>query len=372
MQFSYWEKATWLQNTDHLVVGAGIVGLFTALFLKERHPSHKVLVVERDTWGGGGSTKNAGFACFGSPSEVLEDLQTLGKDTTHAIIEERWKGLQLLRSTLGDEHIGFDPCGGMELFTSSQHALLDSVRENLDPLNELTQSITGEKCYTEDASLPVAHGLSKIETAFFNPLEGSIHTGKMYQSLLKKCRDAGVEILNGLEVQSFEEGSGAVKVRIRNEQINTDQLYLCTNGFAKQLLPEIDVHPARNLVLVTNKIPNLKLNSTYHMERGYFYFRPIDGRVLIGGGRHLDPETEATSVQEVNPLIKEHLLALLREEILGGRPFEIDYAWTGFLGVGKERAAIVERLSGRICCGVRMGGMGVAIGSRIGRKMAYL
>jgi glycine/D-amino acid oxidase-like deaminating enzyme len=108
------------------------------------------------------------------------------------------------------------------------------------------------------------------------------------------------------------------------------------------------------------------------MERGYFYFRPIDGRVLIGGGRHLDPETEATSVQEVNPLIKERLLGLLREEILDGQPFDISYEWTGFLGVGKERAAIVKQVSDRVRCGVRMGGMGVAIGSRIGRKMAYL
>lgn len=372
MQFSYWEKASWLQNTDHLVVGAGIVGLFTALFLKERHPTHKVLVVEKDTWGGGGSTKNAGFACFGSPSEVLEDLQSVGKDTTHAIIEERWKGLQLLRSTLGDEHIGFNPCGGVELFSSKQEVLLDSVRENLELLNELTRSITGEPCYKEDASLPFNHGLSRIETAFFNPFEGAIHTGKMYKNLLKKCRDLGIDILHGLEVQGFEEEAGGVKISLRNEQINTAQLYICTNGFTKELLPELDVHPARNLVLVTNKIPDLKLNSTYHMERGYFYFRPIEGRVLIGGGRHLDSETEDSSIQEVNPLIKEHLKGLLREEILGSHSFEIDYEWTGFLGVGKERAAIVKRLTDRIRCGVRMGGMGVAIGSRIGRKMAYL
>ena len=372
MQFSYWEKATWLQNVDHLVVGGGIVGLFSALFLRERYPNQSILVVEKDTWGAGGSTKNAGFACFGSPSEVLDDLNNLGEVETQILIQQRWEGLQLLRSQLGDSNIGYEPCGGIELFRASQNELLRQVRGHLSQINTLVSEVVGQSCYSENNELLQKHGLQGFQTAFINPLEGAIHTGKMYKSLILKCRKASIEILNGFEIQELNEKSDFVEVKVSRGYFNASQVHVCTNGFARLLLPELDVHPARNLVLVTSPIPDLKLHSTFHMERGYFYFRHIEGRVLIGGGRHLDPDKESTTDQEINPLIKDALLSLLREEILPGQTFDIAYEWTGVLGIGERRTAIVQSVSNRINCGVRMGGMGVAIGSLIGRKMAYL
>jgi glycine/D-amino acid oxidase-like deaminating enzyme len=46
--------------------------------------------------------------------------------------------------------------------------------------------------------------------------------------------------------------------------------------------------PARAQVLITKPIDSLKIKGTFHMDRGYYYFRNIDNRVLIGGGRNLD------------------------------------------------------------------------------------
>ena len=59
-QLSYWEKKTYFEDLDFLVIGAGIVGSSTALHLRKTYPSAKILVVERGYLPAGASTKNAG------------------------------------------------------------------------------------------------------------------------------------------------------------------------------------------------------------------------------------------------------------------------------------------------------------------------
>ena len=74
MNLSYWEIKNWLTNIDYTIVGSGIVGLNCALQLKQRFPDAKILILEKGMLPQGASTKNAGFACFGSLSEIIDDL----------------------------------------------------------------------------------------------------------------------------------------------------------------------------------------------------------------------------------------------------------------------------------------------------------
>ena len=107
MNLSYWEKHTWLTNIDVAIIGSGIVGLSCALTLKQRNPKLKVVVFEKGMLPSGASTKNAGFACFGSISEILDDLKTHTEDEVLNLVQARVNGLQLLRTTLGDTEIDY-------------------------------------------------------------------------------------------------------------------------------------------------------------------------------------------------------------------------------------------------------------------------
>ncbi|HEY0092182.1 MAG TPA: FAD-dependent oxidoreductase, partial [Flavobacterium sp.] len=75
MHLSFWELKNWFSDVDYTIVGSGIVGLHAALRLRERFPASKILLLEKGTLPQGASTKNAGFACFGSLSEIIEDLK---------------------------------------------------------------------------------------------------------------------------------------------------------------------------------------------------------------------------------------------------------------------------------------------------------
>ena len=125
---SFWEKDFFL-NYDYIVIGGGIVGLSTAVSLKEMAPKSRVLVIERGTFPTGASTKNAGFACFGSLTEILHDLTTMSPEEVVELVKLRWDGLQLLRSRLGDENIDYQNLGGYELLSEKELTALDRIEE---------------------------------------------------------------------------------------------------------------------------------------------------------------------------------------------------------------------------------------------------
>ena len=132
------------------------------------------------------------------------------------------------------------------------------------------------------------------------------------------------------------------------------------------------MQPARAQVLITKPIPNLDIKGTFHLDEGYYYFRNINHRVLLGGGRNLDFEGETTTSHDTTELIQNRLEELLKNVILPQTHFEIDHRWSGTMGIGANKQPIVAQLSSHVYCGVRMGGMGVAIGSIIGQELADL
>ena len=92
-------------------------------------------------------------------------------------------------------------------------------------------------------------------------------------------------------------------------------------------------------MLITAPIPNLAIQGTFHMDRGYYYFRNIDNRILLGGGRNLAIEEEKTTSFALNEKIQDELERLLRETILPQHAIRIDHRWTGILGLGKKKRA---------------------------------
>ena len=127
MELSYWEIKNWFTNVDYTIVGSGIVGLHTALRLRERFPESKILVLEKGMLPQGASTKNAGFACFGSLSEIMDDLKSHSEEEVIQLIQKRWNGLQLLRKRVKDETMDLKPFGGYELFLNEDSNVVSNI-----------------------------------------------------------------------------------------------------------------------------------------------------------------------------------------------------------------------------------------------------
>ena len=369
MNLSYWEIKSWFTNIDYTIVGSGIVGLSCALHLKKRFPKAKILVLEKGTLPQGASTKNAGFACFGSLSEILDDLATHSEEEVLNIVKKRVDGLQLLRQNLGDDHINYLQYGGYELFSKDDKILYETCLSKREAINILLKPIFKADVFSIKQN---SFRFKNIKEHFvFNPFEGQIDTGKMMEALLQKVQGKGIKILNNITVESYQESNGSIAVKTNLLEFSTSKLLIATNGFASQLLNE-RVKPARAQVLITKPMNNLHIKGTFHLDKGYYYFRNIDNRILFGGGRNLDFKGEETIEFAQTKQIQNSLETILKETILPTTPFEIEHRWSGIMGVGTQKKAIVKQVSNHVFCGVRLGGMGVAIGSIIGRDLAQL
>ena len=369
MQLSYWEIKNWFSNVDFTIVGSGIVGLHTALALRERFPSAKVLILEKGVLPQGASTKNAGFACFGSISEIIDDLKTHTEEEVIQLIQKRYAGLQLLRKNLGDSVIDLKPYGGYELFLKEDELFYNECIQKIPFINDIIKPLFKTDVFSKEVDRFNFGGI--FENLIFNPFEAQIDTGNMMQALLKKAYQNDILILNNQTVTSFQELNDGVEVETNGITFKTNKLLYTTNGFASQLTNN-QVKPARAQVLITKPIPNLDIKGTFHLDKGYFYFRNINDRILFGGGRNLDFEGETTTSHDTTELIQNRLEELLKKVILPHQTFEIEHRWSGTMGVGTHKKPIVEQLSNHVYCGVRMGGMGVAIGSLVGQELADL
>ncbi len=370
---SFWEYQQWFKGIDHLVIGSGIVGLQCAISLRKKYPKAKITVLERGYLPSGASSKNAGFACFGSPSEILDDLKTSSPEEVAQLVELRVKGLEILKSSCGEAQIDFLQLGSHEIFTNEQDTLYNTCVNRIDELNELLYSIFKAPLFERADDAIARFGFNQVNHLIKNNLEGQLDTGKMIQRLIQLARAANIDIINGAEVTKIEDSGEKVTLEINdNYTFHSRRVYVANNGFAAKLLPQLDIQPARAQVMVTSPIENLTIEGTFHLLEGYYYFRNIGNRVLFGGGRNLDFEGETTTELTLSELIQKDLEKKLSEIILPGVSYHIEHRWAGVMGVGETKKPIVTRVSPNVVCGVRMGGMGVAIGSIIGDQLANL
>jgi len=368
-QLSFWEKERYLNKIDFLIVGSGIVGLSTAIHIKKKHPKKKICILERGYLPSGASTKNAGFACIGSASEILDDLHGTPESEVFATVEKRWRGLNYLRSLLGDSFIDYQSNGSHELFRLHEKSIYHDCLDQLSNLNQKLFDITGiQSVYAPASEKCKDAGFYGFNHSISNAAEGQIDTGKMMQKLLQLAHSLGIQLMNGIEVKSIEE-----RHLITNYgKIRFEKLGICTNGLAQKLLPNENIQPARAQVIISSPIEHLKFKGIFHFDKGYYYFRNIGNRILLGGGRNLDFKAEETDELNTSDQIINHLSNLLESYILPSSAFTIEHHWAGTMGVGKTKSPIVKQLDKHSYCGVRLGGMGVAIGTLVGQELAEM
>ena len=372
-KISYWERKDFFADRDLVVIGAGIVGYSTAIHYKRRFPKAKILILERGILPSGASSKNAGFACFGSPTELYDDLSRFDANTVWETVARRYEGLNYLSEFLGKQSIDLQINGSWDLIRDSEKEVCEETKKILPELNEALYKISGESdVYSWDSVVAENFGFKGLSGGFKNRLEGQIDTAKMNAAFYQKVIQEDIRVIFGIEALSIESGANGCILETSIGNIESHKVAICTNGFAQQFLANEDILPARAQVLITKPIENLKIKGTFHYQMGYYYFRNIDNRILLGGGRNLDFAGETTTDLLTSEMIQEKLNELLDTVILPETKYEIEHRWAGVMGVGNTKKPIITELQPGVYCGVRLGGMGVAIGSLVGKDLADL
>jgi glycine/D-amino acid oxidase-like deaminating enzyme len=383
MAISAWEQSTYFAPKDVVIIGCGFVGLWTALELINKYPKMQITILERGVIPSGASTRNAGFSCFGSVSELMYDIALMGEANMLETVKMRYDGLQKIQRTFDKKVIDYDQFGGYELFEKNGPYDIQQLDKDIAYLNKILAPVlkTPKKngkyvpIYSNESKKIKQLGFQAIEALAFSPLEGQLNSAKLVLALQQAVQSKGVHILFNTEVKKFKSHKKGVTIHTNLEApLETKQLLICTNGFAKQLMPGLDVVPARGQVFITEPIPNLKFKGTYHFDEGFYYFRNVGNRLLLGGARNKDFKNEKTYSLDTSPIIQKTLEEFMLKRILpkGSKKPKIELRWSGTMGMGKIKKPIIEEVQPNIFCAVRMSGMGVAIAPIVAERVVKL
>ena len=74
----------------------------------------------------------------------------------------------------------------------------------------------------------------------------------------------------------------------------------------------------------------------------------------------------------INNNIQNELQSILKHQILPNYDYKVEQQWTGIMGVGTKKQPIIKSIHSNVHCGVRLGGMGIAIGCYVGKQLSKL
>ena len=153
------------------------------------------------------------------------------------------------------------------------------------------------------------------------------------------------------------------------EVITARNILVATNGFTGGITGMPVVHQARGLVLVVQGAGIDRWTGSWHAERGFTYWRDVEGGLLIGGGRHLDIPGERTMEAGVNPVIRDYLWTFLHET-LGVSVETVTDQWNGVMGFPEGRKTPhMTQVKPGVWLAAGLSGMGVALGLGLGRDV---
>lgn len=357
--FSYWESELPPESpipvlpnkVDVLIVGAGFMGRWLAHFIGDKA---RTLVVERDRFSYGASTRNAGFLTCGQVSEMLEDARHAGVDAVIETFLQRREGIALARSSFPGFEI--EPCGSADY---------DEVTDEKRELAVLLNNAAGEKVYT----VREARFGGEARPAIFNAADGALHPVKLLRAIAERSQ---ADYAFGVTVKRIGNGTCELETQGGTYQIGYERAFVCTNGFAANLDTSTRVEPGRGQVIVTNRLATDTARTLGYLNAGYDYFRFVDGRLLVGGGRNRFHSEQGVQELDTTAEVREHLKALAAR-IAGHGEFTIDHHWAGIMGfVGGAHlgGSPRRRLDSKTEMLAGFGGMGVALTPRFAQQVA--
>jgi len=365
---SYWERSVLLRKFDFLILGAGIIGKQIALKIRKKNPNARIGIVDRSPISYGASTRNAGFACFGSVSEIVDDFKRSPQEEVLKLLHKRLNGIQALVKDFGADAIGYRNTGSYEIYTDQEE--FDDAKTHYQSINTLIKDYTGLQDSFQWRSTEHLK-MQCMDECLFNPHEGMINSGMLNETINHLTHQAGIIPLYGLTITQFTKDADGYSLLSDNDMtLSCSQLIIASNAFSSQLMPELDVVPARGQIIITKPIENLPFDGIFHNDKGYIYFRNIDDRVLLGGARNYFECEETTYDMNGTNAVYEHLKNYLQTVILPGRQFEIDMHWSGIMAMGEEKIPIVKKVDDHLILCVRMSGMGVALGPVLSDEVA--
>jgi glycine/D-amino acid oxidase-like deaminating enzyme len=268
-------------DADVCIIGGGYTGLWTALALKDREPSVRVLLVEAATCGAGPSGRNGGFL-HGYWASLAELVPLLGREDALELARAGERVVPAVRA-LGEDVWLRE--GGMLMVSASpaQDAAVDDAVAAASALGVPGQAVPLDADQlAERVRAPV------FRRGVFFPDGATVQPARLVRALRRRALHAGVEL---------HEHSPATlrgtEARTPRGRVRAQQIVVAVNAAATGWRPVArHVTNFGSYVVLTEPVPELLEQIGWTggeaiVDGRMFlhYFRTTnDGRVLMGSG----------------------------------------------------------------------------------------
>jgi sarcosine oxidase subunit beta len=353
-------------RVEVVVVGGGVVGCSVAFHLAEAGVD--VLLVERDTFGAGSSSKAAGGvrACFSDAVNVA-----LGK-----------RSLALLRD------IGTRPGGEIDLHTCGYLFLLTTPEqvEEFGHAVEVHRSLGVRSSLVDQAEAARLSPLANVDDvlgACWSPDDGTCTPEAVVQAYAGGARRAGARLVAGAEVVGADVTGGEVRsVTVRtggaDHVVATGTVVVAAGAWSEsvgELLGfELPVRPLKREIVVTGPVPGFApdVAQAFTIDAATTFYFHREGPGILAGWS--DPETAFGFDLSRDPAYLEGIVAqaerraprLLDADVVGG--------WAGLYEVSPDHDGIVGELGSvsRVLYATGFSGHGFLQGPALGETLRDL
>lgn len=370
------------QHADVVVVGAGLTGVWTALFVKSLDPSTEVMVVEQGVAAYGASGRNAGML-----SETVDHshglaIQHFGEAEARRLAAVGERNVAEMLAFLADRRIAcdYEPTGRLMAALTPGH--LEEARRTVATAQRL--GLTSFRELDREAMCAEVHsplylgGVGVTGGGILDPV-------KLVDGLRAEAERLGVRVCERSRIEAVEPAGGGIRLRSAGGSVEARRAVLATSAYTHQLLPGVAHRfiPLYDYVLVSDPLTagqreaiGWRRRQGVSDGRTFFnYYRlTADDRILWGtseaayyAGNRVDPSCDHS------PEHYRALRASFRRHFPALTDLEFPYAWGGAICSTTRLTPFFGRaFEGRVGYGLGYTGHGLGTTRLAGRILAHM
>lgn len=360
-------------TSDYLIVGAGYTGLSAARKLSEIDNTKKIIIVDAQLAGEGGSSRNSGYLV----DTTLNDGFTSNKDIKN--YKEKVKiyelGIRAVKRYIKEHQVDCDwnECG--KYFASSK---IEDEKKAKSFSNLLTNlNFENKILFKEDLK-------KKLGTSFYNVAiytKGGIliNPGKLARSMIGTL-PKNVDLYENTELLKWKSINNKIECQFSNNKIISDNIIFCTNGFLRSLNVKKNYSfPITLTASMTRPLSDKEFEAIGSpKEWGVLPIRPMgatirftkDRRILIRNTAELRDPRYMNKI-DLNKKIKLHNLGIKKR--FPNLPENlIENSWSGIVSRSGNSSQIFEKIDKNIYVAGCYNGSGIGVGTLFGEQIALM
>ena len=359
--------------SDYLIIGAGFTGLSSARKLSEINKNNKIIVVDAQLAGEGGSSRNSGYLV----DTTLNDGFTSNKDIEN--YKKKVKiyelGIKAVKKYIKEYQVDCEWNESGKYFASSKIQDENKAKS----FSKLLTNLNYENKILFNDELQKRLGTSFYNVALYTTGGILLNPGKLARSMIDTLPE-NIDLFENTQLLNWNKSNDKIICQFENNKIETKKIIFCTNGFLRSL--NVKKNYSFPITLTASMTRSLTEKEFKHIgsprEWGVLPIRPMgatirltkDKRILIRNTAEVK-NPNSMNLNDLTNRVKLHNLGIkkrfpnLPENI-------IENSWSGVVCRSGNGSQIFEKLDDNIYVAGCYNGSGIGTGTLFGEQIALI